>query len=127
MYRLIARVCAIEDSGAQVLLNPKVAEAIQMIRANPESIGSMDALAKQLNWSRSHFDRVFRQQVGQAPKQFLLNCKMIEARRYLESSSLRIGEIADALGYRDIYFFSRQFKHFFGQPPLAYRRSLQHD
>ena len=110
-----------------MLLNPKVAEAIQMIRAAPGEMDSMDTIARQLGWSRSHFDRVFKQQIGQAPKQFLLNCKMIEARHHLESSSLRIGEIADALGYRDIYFFSRQFKQFFGQPPLAYRQSLQEE
>ncbi len=127
MYQLIDRVCSKRDSHAKVLLHPKVTEAIQIIRANPGGIESMDVIARHLGWSRSHFDRVFSQQVGQAPKQFLLNCKMIEARRYLESSTLRIGEIAEALGYRDIYFFSRQFKHFFGQPPLAYRRSLQQD
>ena len=127
MYRLIQRVCSAKESDTQVLLNPKVAEAIQLIRTNPGRIESMDAIARQLGWSRSHFDRVFSQQVGQAPKQFLLNCKMIEARRYLESTSLRIGEIAEALGYRDIYFFSRQFKQFFGQAPLAYRQSLQSD
>lgn len=127
MHRLIARVCSTKGSEAQMLLNPKIAEAIQIIRANPGGIESMDSIARKLGWSRSHFDRVFGQQVGQPPKQFLLNCKMIEARRYLESSSLRIGEIAEALGYRDIYFFSRQFKHLFGQSPLAYRHSLQHD
>jgi len=127
MHQLIGRVCSTKDSSVEVLLNPKVAEAIQLIRKNPGDIESMNTVAQHLSWSRSHFDRVFSQQVGQAPKQFLLNCKMIEARRYLESSSLRIGEIAEALGYRDIYFFSRQFKHFFGQPPLAYRRSLHQD
>jgi AraC-like DNA-binding protein len=127
MYQLIHRVCMAKESGSALLLHPKVAEAIQIIRANPGGIESMDVIARQLGWSRSHFDRVFSQQVGQAPKQFLLNCKMIEARHHLESSSLRIGEIAETLGYRDIYFFSRQFKHFFGQPPLAYRQSLQHD
>jgi AraC family transcriptional regulator, arabinose operon regulatory protein len=127
MHGLIQRVCSTKDSRADVLLHPKVAEAIQLIRATPGTIESMDMIARQLGWSRSHFDRVFAQQVGQAPKQFLLNCKMIEARRYLESSTLRIGEIAEALGYRDIYFFSRQFKQFFGLPPLAYRQSLHHD
>jgi AraC-like DNA-binding protein len=54
----------------------------------------------------------------------LVSCKMIEARRYLESSEMRIGEIADRLGYRDIYFFSRQFKGFYGMSPVAYRQRL---
>jgi AraC-like DNA-binding protein len=84
----------------------------------------MDTLARQLGWSRSHFDREFSRHVGKPPNQFLVSCKMIEARRYLESSEMRIGEIADQLGYRDIYFFSRQFKGFFGMSPAAYRQHL---
>ncbi len=127
MYQLMADTCSGDDPSTNVLLASQVSEAIRVMRHDPATVESMDALANQLNWSRSHFDRVFKQQVGQAPKQFLLSCKMIEARRYLESSSLRIGEIAEALGYRDIYFFSRQFKQFFGQPPLAYRQSLQEE
>jgi AraC-like DNA-binding protein len=126
MYRLITETCIEGDTSSNRLLAPQVSEAIRVMRADPAAVESMEALAKQLSWSRSHFDRVFQQQVGQAPKQFLLNCKMVEARRYLESSPLRIGEIAEALGYRDPYFFSRQFKQFFAQPPLAYRQSLQH-
>jgi iron complex transport system substrate-binding protein len=94
------------------------------MRADFAKLESMHALAKQLNCSRSHFDREFTRQVGQPPKQFLLNCKMIEARRMLESSSLRVGEIADELGYRDIYFFSRQFKAFYGSSPKHYRKAL---
>jgi AraC family transcriptional regulator of arabinose operon len=127
MYQLVARACSTKNPNAPVILNPKVAKAIEMIRASPEKIESIDSIARRLGWSRSHFDREFSRQVGQAPKQFLLNCKMIEARRYLESSSLRVGEIANALGYRDIYFFSRQFKNFFGMPPMAYRQSLKQD
>lgn len=127
MYDLIARVCWQQDVAAQVILHPKVSEAIRMMREDLVAIESMDAIARQLGWSRSHFDREFTKQVGQAPKQFLLNCKMIEARRYLESGSLRVGEIAELLGYRDIYFFSRQFKGFFGMSPVQYRKSLQQD
>ncbi len=84
----------------------------------------MDGFARSLGISRSHFDRAFSHLVGKPPKQFLLNCKMIHARRLLESSSLRVGEIAEALGYRDIYFFSRQFKACCGLSPVNYRKSL---
>lgn len=94
------------------------------MRNDPATVESMDALAKQLNWFRSHFDREFSRQVGQPPKQFLLNCKMIEARRLLESRSLRVGEVAEQLGYRDIYFFSRQFKSHYGLSPVHCRNSL---
>jgi len=36
-----------------------------------------------------------------------------------------VGEIAEALGYKDIYFFSRQFKQLVGVSPVQYRRGLR--
>ena len=125
MYQLVTDTCSGGNASTNELLDPHVSEAIRIMRDDPATVESMDALAKQLNWSRSHFDREFSRQVGQPPKQFLLNCKMIEARRLLESRSLRVGEVAEQLGYRDIYFFSRQFKSHYGLSPVHYRNSLK--
>lgn len=125
LYQLISELCGGVHVAEDVILHPRVAEAIRVFREAPASVDSIDGLARQLGVSRSHFDREFSNQVGQAPKQFLINCKIIEARRYLESSHLRVGEIAEALGYKDIYFFSRQFKQYCGMSPLQYRNSLQ--
>jgi len=109
----------------EVALNGRVSEALRIFREAPASVLSISQIARDLGVSRSHFDREFTQQTGQAPKQFLINCKMIEARRYLESSHLRVGEIAEALGYKDIYFFSRQFKQLVGKSPVQYRKEIQ--
>lgn len=102
-------------------IDPRVARAIEVFRDTPASVHSMDRMAQSLGLSRSHFDRRFTEQVGQSPNQFLINCKMIHARRLIESTQLRIGEIAQSLGYKDIYFFSRQFKDYYGLSPRHYR------
>ena len=125
LFELIRDLCGDEQSSSRAMVHPRVAEAIRIFREAPASIESIDGLARTLGVSRSHFDREFFSQVGQAPKQFLINCKMIEAQRYLESSQLRVGEIAEALGYRDIYFFSRQFKQNSGLSPMAYRKQVR--
>jgi iron complex transport system substrate-binding protein len=39
----------------------------------------------------------------------------------LAPRDLSIGEVADQLGYRDVYFFSRQFKKYAGCAPGKYR------
>lgn len=122
LHELIRQVCGSANAVAGPGLSPRVSEALRLFRENPAAVGSIEALARQLGTSRSSFDREFTRQVGQPPRQFLTNCKIIEARRYLESSHLRVGEIADALGYKDIYFFSRQFKQLVGLSPARYRR-----
>ncbi|MCP5535235.1 MAG: helix-turn-helix transcriptional regulator [Akkermansiaceae bacterium] len=126
IYQLLIQSCEKSGVDAGASLDPRVAEAIRIFREDPASVQSMDSIARQLGISRSHFDRAFSKLVGQPPQQFLLNCKMIHARRLLESSSLRVGEIAEALGYKDIYFFSRQFKSCCGQSPINYRKSFMH-
>jgi len=125
LYKLVEQTCVRAGIASDLLLHPRVAEAIDVFREEPASVGSIDLFARRLGISRSHFDREFTQQVGQAPNQFLLNCKMIQARHFLESGNLRVGEIAEKLGYKDIYFFSRQFKQFFGLSPVNYRASLE--
>ncbi len=125
LYEFILQCTGESEHLPEVALNERVAEALRIFRESPASVDSIAQVAKRLGVSRSHFDREFTQQIGQAPQQFLINCKIIEARRYLESSHLRVGEIAEALGYKDIYFFSRQFKQLVGQSPMQYRKALQ--
>jgi AraC family transcriptional regulator of arabinose operon len=125
LHELIVQCTDERQTRPEVALNERVSEALRIFREAPASVESITQIATGLGVSRSHFDREFNQQTGQAPKQFLINCKMIEARRYLESSHLRVGEIAEALGYKDIYFFSRQFKQLVGQSPMQYRKAIQ--
>jgi AraC-like DNA-binding protein len=121
LHRLLIHCLGQPHSATSASIDPRVARAIELFRDTPASIDSMDHLARSLGLSRSHFDRKFREQVGQAPNQFLVTCRMIHARRLIESTQLRIGEIARSLGYRDIYFFSRQFKDHYGSSPRHYR------
>jgi AraC family transcriptional regulator len=83
------------------------------------------ALAEELGTSPATFRRRFREATGTSPHEYRLHCRGAEARRLLGESDLPIKQVAMQLGYRDVYFFSRQFRQFTGVPPAAYRRSRQ--
>ncbi len=102
-------------------LTPEVARAVRLIQRNPTLRSTSRDLASQTGMSRSHFDREFARQVGLPPRRFILARRLAEARRLLVNSQLRVGEVADSLGYTDIYFFSRQFKQHYGCSPSEYR------
>jgi len=57
--------------------------------------------------------------------QFNAGTLVAKARQMLGETELPLKTIADRLGYRDVYFFSRQFRKLSGVPPAAYRRSRQ--
>jgi len=91
------------------------------IRENPGEIFSIDDLAERANYSTDHFARLFRQIVGQTPKEFCIRTRLQRAQTLLRESDLGIEQIAQTLGYADVFFFSRQFKQRVGQPPSAWR------
>ena len=92
------------------------------IRDNPESPWRIGALARESGYSRSRFTRLFEESNGLAPRPFITRCRMERARTLLKDSAMSVTEIADALGYGDVYFFSRHFKQATGASPLAWRR-----
>ena len=91
--------------------------------AEPGRDWGIDAVARSLSLSPGRFTQLFREVHGLPPKAWLSRCRMERARRLLTESHASIQQIADDLGYSDLFFFSRHFKHHVGLSPLAWRRS----
>ncbi len=60
-------------------------------------------------------------------REFVVQARINRGRILLTESSLTVSEIAAALGYDDIYFFSRQFKAKTGVSPTAFREGKKGD
>ncbi len=93
------------------------------IRQRPEAVWRIAALAADCGYSRSRFTRLFADAIGLPPRDYITRCRMERARTLLAESSMNISEIAYAVGYHDVYFFSRHFKQVVGQAPRTYRKS----
>lgn len=94
---------------------------IRFIRESATSPPSHAELARMAGWSERYLNTQFKRYTGMSIKTFIAKSRIERACRLLEESTLSIGQIADALGYGDIYFFSKQFKKFTGVPPSRYR------
>lgn len=96
------------------------------IHSQPAILPSVAEMAARIGLSQAHFSRVFHEVVGQSPRDFLLDTRMLRARHLLAETDFSIQEISERLGYSDVFFFSRQFKTKTGVPPTAYRRQAPH-
>ena len=82
----------------------------------------IQALAQEQGMAVDHFSRLFRAAMGERPQAYILRTRMARAQQLLRETHLPVGEIGQVLGFRDSFYFSRQFRTFFGVPPSAYRR-----
>ena len=92
------------------------------IRNHPGLERSNADMAKECGLSISQFGRTFKGVTHMSPNAFVLRCRIEQASLMLKESSLTIGEIAETLGYQDIFYFSRQFKKLTGKSPSACRK-----
>ncbi len=85
-----------------------------------ENIGNdigIDQIARNIGVSREHLSRIFRQQLGQAPSEYLMKRKMELACKLLISTNLTCKEIAERIGYENSVSFNRAFKNLVKMPP----------
>lgn len=83
---------------------------------------NLDTLAASANVSKYHFIKKFKDWSGQSPIQYFIHMKVQRACYLLDSSPMSVKEVAAALGYDDVYYFSRLFKKVLGIAPSDYRR-----
>lgn len=78
-------------------------------------------LAEQFFISRAHLIRLFKQNKGITPYQFLLNEKMKIAKALLSTTEMSVKSISDKLCFADEHYFSHLFKQKTGLSPLKYK------
>jgi AraC-like DNA-binding protein len=84
-----------------------------------------DKLALEAGMSPRTFRRRFAAAMGASPQAYAISCRIGHARQMLGATELPIKTIAEQLGYRDVFFFSRQFTRVAGISPAAYRRTKE--
>lgn len=78
-------------------------------------------LARMAGMSTNTLLRHFRHRYGMSPMQYLLEVRMRQARKELETTALTVGEIAHRCGFNDSNYFARQFGSKNGCSPREYR------
>ena len=86
---------------------------------------SLDVLCKDFNYSKNHLIHVFREKFGVTPYQYYCTVKIETAKRYLQDSAMRIGEISDLLAFSDRQYFASCFKREVGCSPREYRNRVR--
>jgi len=77
----------------------------------------LDKLAAIAQLSPYHFLRLFKQSLGSTPHQYILQCRLNQAKYLLHHSELSIAEIAAQTGFADQSHLTRYCKRILGMTP----------
>ena len=104
------------------LFDPEIGSVVAAILDALARDWTVETLADVAGMSRSAFARKFRDLMGMAPIDFLVEIRMWQAARQLRQQASDMKTIARQAGYQSPAAFSVAFKRWSGETPSDYRR-----
>lgn len=99
----------------------RLRQVIEYINEHSAQNISLATMALMVQMSPFYFSRLFKQSTGLTPHQYLLKCRIEQAKQLLRTSSLSIAAIATEIGFADQSHFARHFKRYVGITPSQFR------
>jgi len=96
-------------------------ETILYMRKELGSRLTIEDMAAMHQLSASHFSSLFRKSTGMSPMDYFIHLKLQKACLLLYTDDMKVKDIAQVMGYDDLFFFSRLFKKYQGMSPDQYR------
>lgn len=88
---------------------------------------SLDKISRNMYLSPVYISKIFKDETGDSPINFLIKLRLSKAIEYLKEDKLTIKALSKCVGYTDPYYFSKLFKKHYGCSPVSYKSKLRLD
>jgi two-component system response regulator YesN len=100
-----------------------VAQAQRYIDAHfGETTLDLEEVASSARISPGYLSRLLKLETGFSFVDYLARVRINKAVQMMSDPSVKVYEVAEAVGYQSQHYFSRAFKRVFGRPPVEYRK-----
>lgn len=86
---------------------------------------TLSEVAEHAGVSAEYLSRLFKEETGVKFVVYLNNLRLKNALHLLETTNLKVYEVAERVGYSNLSYFSTVFKKNFGQNPFDYKNSFK--
>ncbi|MFD0710547.1 response regulator [Paenibacillus sp. GCM10027626] len=104
-----------------------IQQATAYIDAHFTSPITLQQAADKANVSRNYFSEMFKRVTGQNFIDYIIALRVNRAKQLLQTSSLKVYEVAEQSGFNDVKHFSKQFKKIVGCSPAEFQGLWQRE
>ena len=97
-------------------------QALLYIHKNYEEDIHSEDIAKAIGWGYSRFRKVFLEQTGMTPYQYIQETRIKQSKFLILNSTKPLKEIAYDVGFNNPDYFSTAFRRITGMSPLEFKK-----
>ena len=119
----------LDQERSSVSPEPEVLSQHPIIRKVSEYVAdhlrdnfSLSEMAHALHYNPSYLSRAFKAECGEGVNEYINRVRIEHARKLLLENDLKVYEVAEAVGFRDLRYFTRQFYASVGETPSVFRK-----
>ena len=119
----VARLAADVVDDLRINHEPLLADVFAVIEHRFAEALSLRDVARAVSLSAGHLTTLVRRRTGRTVQEWIVDRRMVQARRLLAGSDLPVGEIGRRVGYPDPGYFARVFGQVHGMSPTRWRNA----
>jgi len=126
LYDLIAKLRKLELSSYYSSREYRIIEpALKYLQDNYENCElAYDDIVKVSGLSNAYFRKLFTIVMGAPPMRYLQMIRIEKAKDLLSGDYMPIADIAEGVGFKNVYYFSKIFKQTTGHTPTEYAKRM---
>ena len=123
LYKILALICQKQKRRITRDKYACIRPGIQMLEQDSDL--NLSQIAAKCGVSDCYFRRLFQQYSGESPMNFRQRLRIERAKQLLLSDEqYTVSEVAQELGFADVYHFSKTFKKYCGESPTKYIQTI---
>lgn len=128
LYRIFADSLRAENhahaENRASVLHPAVRAAMLWMDTHYREHITLETVGTAVGFHPRYLHRIFRENMGDTPMQYLSHLRLSHARRLLRDTSDPIDWVSAACGFSSASYFAQSFQREYGMSPSAYRKSV---
>lgn len=124
MKQIIGRIVLSIDKNRKSEDTKIVEKTKQYCEVNFSKDITLESISNHVNMTKNYFCTFFRKKTGENFWDYLTNLRINKAKELLETTDIKIGIIAEKVGYKNLSHFSRIFKNALGVSPAEYKEKI---
>ncbi|MDO4275838.1 MAG: response regulator [Eubacteriales bacterium] len=127
LLQLLSRGQEMIESQRLPSTKKKVQDAKEFIDNNYHRFDmSLNLAAEAVGVNSSYLSNIFKKECGCSLSRYLTNVRLEHGKEWMKKEpGMTLADIAEKVGYADVYYFSKTFKNYYGITPSKYQEEIR--